>query len=141
MKLIIYIAMIILLSSCGLDTNRQTEQNKKKNTSYKNQNTKRLLGDWGIYVHIANGVAINCNVCPRIIFNNTDTAILTLPSGDKETYKWSEINNTLKTEFVGDKMSEPYLADSEYKIKFNQKEKSVDLTLSLSVTEQYILSK
>ena len=145
MKLILIFITIITLSSCGTDKNKQSDLNEKEALNKSNSETtkleNRLIGDWGIYVHILNGVGMNCNVCPRIVFNDSDSATLTLASGEKETYKWSSEKGILKIEFIGNNKSEPYLTNSKYKMNFDQQEEYTELTLSLTENEQYILRK
>ena len=141
MKLIINIVIIVLLCSCSLGADKKADSDEKEPFFGKNQIGNRLIGDWGIYVHIVNGVGSNCNVCPRIEFNESNRASLTLPSGDREEYKWSESVNNLNMEFVGDETLERYLPASEYELTFVQQEKFIELTLSLNENEQYILRK
>lgn len=141
MKTILKFVLIILVSPCGLSSNKPSESNEEVQPSGKNQIDERLIGEWGIYVHNVNGVGMNCNVCPRIVFDDSNMATLILPSGDKEKYKWSESDNKLKIEFAGNDITESYLIDSEYKMKFDQQKEFIELTLSLTENEQYILRK
>jgi hypothetical protein len=107
--------------------------------THKSEN--KLIGDWGIYVQIMNGLEMNCNVCPRIVFNDDNSATLTLASGENENYKWNSEKGILKIEFIGENMSEHYLKNSEYKMNFDQRKEYLELTLSLTEKEQYILRK
>ncbi|PCJ63603.1 MAG: hypothetical protein COA58_15815 [Bacteroidetes bacterium] len=144
MKNILHLIIILTLISCGFDNKEPKDSTKyeiknKDLTATKNVDAK-IIGEWGIYTHIINGMGTNCNVCPRIEFTASESAILTLPSGDSESYKWSSSGNILKLELI-DETSDYYLPNSEYKMEFNEKEKYIELTLSLSETRQFILRK
>ncbi|WP_055437665.1 hypothetical protein [Lacinutrix algicola] len=145
MKLTLIFLTIITLSSCKTEKTKQFDANEKKTENEFNSETEklenRLIGDWGIYVQVVNGLGINCNVCPRIVFNDSNFATLTLPSGENESYKWNSEKGILKIEFIGDNMSEHYLKNSEYKMNFEHQKEYLELTLSLSENEQYILRK
>ena len=141
MKPTLLFVLIVLLGSCELTSNKTTEPNEEAKHSEKNQIDERLIGEWGIYAHIVNEAGWNCNVCPRIVFDGSNMATLTLPSGDKEVYEWSRSANKLKIIFAGDNKAESYLIDSQYEMKFDQQEKFIELVLSLPENEQYILRK
>ena len=145
MKLTLIFLTIITLSSCKTEKTKQFDANERKTENEFNSETgkleNRLIGDWGIYVQVVNGLGINCNVCPRIAFNDSYIATLTLASGENESYKWNSEKGILKIEFIGDNMSEHYLKNSEYTMNFEHQKEYLELTLSLSENEQYILRK
>ena len=134
-----------ILCSYGSDSEKQIESHVKEaeiETIPKTTKTAdRLIGDWGIYVHIVDGVSLSCNACPSIVFTDSSIAILTLPSGDHESYTWNSSIAELNIEFAGSNNLEHYLANSKYEMSFEQTEKFTELTLSSSQTEQYILRK
>jgi hypothetical protein len=92
-----------------------------------------ILGEWGIYVTIYNGVSANCNVCPRIKFKSDNTARIELPNGEFENYNWQieENNIVIKPER---KNSDNYLSDNTYKMEFKQGKEFTELGLKMEDT-------
>ena len=136
---------MVFFVSCGMDKNEQTvlndNQSPQKSNYSKEQIDKKLLGDWGIFAHIVDGVAIQCLGCPRIEFNDSGLAILTFSSSNKEKYKWRTFKDTLSIEFIGENKKDQYFPDSKYKMKFEKEEDSMVLVLSLPENQEYILRK
>ena len=63
---------MVLFISCGTDKNKQTVSNDNLSLNEQNYQTeqidKKLLGEWGIFALILDGVAIQCLACPKIEF-------------------------------------------------------------------------
>ena len=140
MKTIIVLFTILTIYSC--DFEREIPKDPiKLEVSIDENGHYGILGEWVISVHKANGVNGKCNVCARITFTDSGSAILYKPSGDIETYRWVVSMDTLTLEFIGHKETSSYLPSSKYAIEFSEKAKFTEMTLSLPKNEEYILRK
>lgn len=106
----------------------------------------KLIGEWGIYVTIFGDSNAYCNACPKIEFKENNTAILTLPTNDKEWslseyYNWSlnETKLSITPQNNGD--SDNYFDSFEYEIEINDKEEFIEFRMLKSERSGYILRK
>lgn len=137
---VLTIAFIVLISCNSFEKNPYNLNNHILNDSQENIDSC-LVGDWGIYEHIISGELIIYNVCPRIKFNEDKTAIVTLPSGDKELYSWSTTNEILRLSYPLLNIADHYFESSEYKMEFEKKKNFIQLTIILKDNEKFILRK
>lgn len=126
MRKILILLVLTTLISCITET-----ENK----------TTKLNGEWGIYVIYINDLAALCNTCPKISFNDSNIAELTLPSGEIEYYQWSSFNKLLKLKFLGNENMNPYLSNSEYDFQLKEKENFTELILMQNDKKQFVLRK
>jgi hypothetical protein len=147
MKLSFAILTFLILCSCENSTKINTVKNIDGENILNTQNDdtnkirKELIGEWGIYVLISDGIELNCNVCPRIKFEEQNNATITLPSGDIENYTWSLTTENLTLQTIDTESSENFLQNAIYKLNLIEEKEFTELILSLNKTEQVILRK
>jgi hypothetical protein len=126
MKHLIIVLTILLLCSCNLDN-----QSGKKKESVKNtiQKPNLLIGEWGVYETISEGVAAKCNVCPKITFNNDQTATVIFPSGDTGNLKWTTSGNRLILTIIDSRNIAEIFPDSQYEMTFTQEKDWIKLEM------------
>jgi hypothetical protein len=111
-------------------------------TGFDNDSIKsKIFGDWGIYayetIYLIDSIPssrILCNVCPRIIFKDNMTAIITRPSDLKEKITWKIIGDKLIIRNFTDSIENPILANGEYQMDFTDKREFKELSLSRKET-------
>ena len=135
--------IILAFNSCGFNNKNYDDFSKLERQDVTKETSKdiEIIGEWGIYHHIINGIIASCNVCPRIRFNDSQTAVLTLPSGEKEKYTWSILEKSLKLGFVQDDDLKHYLPSSTYEMEFIKQDGYDELFLFLNKEEKFVLRK
>lgn len=118
--------MIFLFSySC----NHYSKPVEKKLTNNAIQKPNLLIGEWGIYATISKGVKSTCNVCPKISFDNDQTAMVIFPSGDKGNLKWTVCDKKLILTIIDKTNIGEIFPDSQYEMTFTQKKDFIELEL------------
>ncbi|MCX6219476.1 MAG: hypothetical protein NTZ69_00620 [Bacteroidia bacterium] len=131
MKHLIIVLTILLLYSCNLDNQSGKKKGLGKNTI---QNPNLLIGEWGVYETISEGVEAKCNICPKISFKNDQTATVIFPSGETENLKWTASGNRLILTIIGSRNIAEIFPDSQYEMTFTQEK--VCIKLELKQTEK-----
>lgn len=88
-----------------------------------------LIGEWGIYMSVQNGVQVQCNACPTIIFNSDQTATLITPTKLEGKLKWTVTDEKLTLIPVDKEIVEKIFPDSLYEMTFTKKEDFIELEL------------
>ena len=99
----------------------------------------KIIGEWGIYETNNTGVTAKCNVCPKIIFKNDKTAILTLPSHKTEEMNWTINGNILTIKSINNTTSNKTFRYENYKMYYVKKEKYIELKLEQLNKESFLI--
>lgn len=140
MKYLLLILTIISLTV--FCTNRQIESTKKTCVNNKPNERTSIIGEWSICATISSdGTSTSYNVCTKVKFNIDNTAIVTIPSGDKENLNWRQNNNKLTlTNIKSKSKADTYFDDGEYEMTFTSKKDYTELKLTQSrINYTYVL--
>jgi hypothetical protein len=121
MRCLILLQVILFSSSCV--------QNTKTIKTEESSSAKELIGEWGIYSTIREGVETNCNVCPIIKFDTNHMATVLLPSGDREKIQWRVKDNQLILTALGRTDIGRIFSDSLFEMTFTEKKEFTELEL------------
>ena len=99
----------------------------------------KIIGEWGIYETNNNGLTANCNVCPKIIFNNDKTAILTLSNHKTEEMNWTINGDILNIKSINNTTSNKKFQYENYKMYYVIKEKYTELKLEQLNKESFLI--
>ena len=128
MKHLIIVLATLFLCSCNLD-NKSDDKKEFANDTIQEVEIDSLIGEWGIYATISDGVEANCNECPKITFNSDQTAMFVIPSGAKVKLKWTVNNKKLTLTTVDKSNVERIFPDSPYEITFTKEKGFIELEL------------
>ena len=131
MKHLVIVLTTLFLYSCNLD-NKSVDKKEFTIDTIQKIKTDSLIGEWGIYATISDGVEVNCNVCPKITFNSDQTAMLIIPSGDKGKLKWTANNKKLTLTTVHKSNVERIFPDSLYEMTLTKEKGVIELELKQS---------
>ncbi len=137
--LVLLLTIITLTVYC---TNRQIEGNKATCIINKPNERTSIIGEWSICSTISSDrISILYNACTKVNFNIDNTAIVTIPSGDKEILQWRQNNNKLTlTNIKSKNKTQTYFDDSEYEMVFTSKKDYTELKLIQSkINYTYVL--
>lgn len=104
-------------------------------------NEDKLIGIWRIYSVVSNGTSIRCNVCPKVEFKKDQTAVLTYPNKNIETYTWTITESILSLKREKEENHAPYFRQNEYKMNLETRPEHVKLRLSDNNNQRYNLTK
>lgn len=92
-----YKVLIVVIIFCIYSHNEASSRASivYKDTKTNTYKTIKILGEWGIYVTIKDGMEARCNICPRIVFQKSGSAKLIKSSKLVEKYKWTIIDDTI----------------------------------------------
>lgn len=104
-----------------------------------------LIGEWTICrTQSGSGdsiVTINANVCTIVNFNMDNTVIVTIPSGDKQYFRWIANKNDIT--LINTRQTNKgnaYFEDGKYEMLFTKVKKNIELKLILTAKSYtYIL--
>lgn len=119
---------ILLIVACNQDFT-----DKNNSSDYYNYK-KIIIGKWRMCSTEDSTSSTNYNVCPEIIFNDSNFVTLIKPSGEKEMYNWTINSDTLffsitqKVKSTDSIKVDSYF-DEKYLIAFTKKEKYMELKL------------
>lgn len=133
MKHLLVVLTILILYSCSLDNQSGKKKELVKDTI---QNPNLLLGEWSVYEHIGGGVDAKCNVCPKVSFNEDQTATVIFPSGEKGNLKWTTSGNRLILTIIDSKNVTELFHDSQYEMTFTQEKDCLKLEMK-QTTKNY----
>ena len=111
----------------------------------------QIIGTWNIYSDfyesiISDSLTVTemtiCNDCPSIVFNENFTAtLINFSDHHNEIYKWSIKADSLYMEYQGDPAVNHYFGKQKYKMVFLNFDTHLKLSLYISETYGYIISK
>jgi hypothetical protein len=105
------------------------------------QTNENIIGKWGIYVRINEGLEMRCNVCPDIVFNKDLTGEIIKASSEEEQLQWKTVGKKITLRNISSNPPNT-IKDGQYNIAFKQEKEYKELKLTdLETGYSYILRK
>ncbi len=138
--LIIFFGLIVCLSWTTQSINKNlpiVENSQKVNSDSTSDFTKKIIGEWGIYVTVSYTTLKNstrkteqlCNSCPKIKFTDDQIATIVYPNGDKENMTWQLKDKILILVNNDKRKKERFFSDTTYNMTFTQEKGFIELEL------------